>query len=160
MSGTPEIALKFDVNKIFIFVQPSDISRYAFLSITASGGPVQSPKQGSAQKLHYAWIVAGVTFLILLATAGIRATPAILMVPLEHEFGWTRAAISAAVAMNIALFGIIGPFAASLMSRYGLRRIVLMALALLSAGVALSSTMHTQWQLTLFWACWWGRAPA
>jgi sugar phosphate permease len=101
--------------------------------------------------LHYAWIVAAVTFLILLATAGVRATPAILMVPLEHEFGWTRAAISGAIAINIALFGLIGPFAASLMSRYGLRRVVLSALALLAAAVALSSTMRTPWQLTLFW---------
>ena len=88
----------------------------------------------SSAKLHYAWIVAGVTFLILLATAGVRATPAIFMVPLEHEFGWTRAAISGAIAINIALFGIIGPFAASLMSRYGLRRIVLGALALLAVA--------------------------
>jgi len=102
-------------------------------------------------RIHYAWIVAAVTFLILLATAGVRASPAILMVPLEHEFGWTRAAISGAIAINIALFGLIGPFAASLMSRYGLRRIVLSALALLAASVALSSTMRAQWQLTLFW---------
>ncbi len=102
-------------------------------------------------KLHYAWVVAGVTFLVLLATAGVRATPAIMMVPLEREFGWTRAAISGAIAINIALFGLIGPFAASLMSRYGLRRIVLCALALLALSVGASSTMHTQWQLTLFW---------
>src|SRR5438105_12376518 len=101
--------------------------------------------------MHYAWIVAAVTFLILLATAGVRATPAILMVPLEHEFGWTRAAISGAISINIALFGLIGPFAASLMSCYGLHRIVLSALALLAAAVALSSTMRTPWQLTLFW---------
>lgn len=68
------------------------------------------------RKLHYAWIVAAVTFLILLVTAGIRATPSILIVPLEHEFQWTNAAISGAIAVNIALFGIIGPFAAYLMA--------------------------------------------
>ncbi len=105
----------------------------------------------SSAKLHYAWIVAAVTFLILLATAGVRATPAIFMVPLEREFGWTRAAISGAIAINIALFGLIGPFAASLMSRYGLRRIVLAALALVATSVGVSSRMHTPWQLTLFW---------
>lgn len=110
----------------------------------------ESGGRGSAQ-WHYAWIVAAVTFLILLVTAGVRATPAIFMVPLEREFGWTRAAISGAIAINIALFGLIGPFAASLMSRYGLRRIVLGALALLAAAVSLSSLMRTQWQLTLFW---------
>jgi hypothetical protein len=53
-----------------------------------------------------------VTFLILLLDAGVRATPSILIVPLEKEFGWSVAAISAAVAVNIFLYGIIGPFAA------------------------------------------------
>jgi len=79
------------------------------------------------RSLHYAWIVAIVTFLVLLVTAGIRATPGVLMVPLEQEFGWNRAAISAAVALNIALFGLIGPFAASVMQRWGLRSIILIA---------------------------------
>ena len=105
----------------------------------------------AAGKVHYAWVIAVVTFLVLLATAGVRATPSILIVPLEHEFGWSRAAISFAIAINIALFGIVGPFAASLMSRYGLRRIILVALALLSAAVGSSTMMHSQWQLTLFW---------
>jgi predicted MFS family arabinose efflux permease len=105
----------------------------------------------SRPKLHYAWIVASVTFLVLLVTAGIRATPGVLMVPLENEFGWNRAAISAAVAINIALFGLIGPFAASVMERWGLRRVILAALALLAASVALTTRMSTQWELTLLW---------
>src|SRR6476620_5105474 len=100
---------------------------------------------------HYAWVVAPVTFLVLLVTAGIRATPGVLMVPLEAEFGWNRSVISAAVAINIALYGLIGPFAASLMDRWGLRRIVLLAIALLSISVALTTQMRTQWQLTLLW---------
>jgi sugar phosphate permease len=103
------------------------------------------------QSIHYAWIIAIVTFFVLLVTAGIRATPGVLMVPLEQEFGWNRAAISAAVAINIALFGIIGPFAASVMQRWGLRRVVLAAIALLGASVALSTQMRTQWQFTLLW---------
>jgi len=103
------------------------------------------------RRLHYAWVVAAVTFIVLLVTAGIRATPGILMVPLEDEFGWNRAVISAAVAINIALFGLIGPFAASVMDRWGLRRVMLAALALLAASVALSTRMHSQWQLMLLW---------
>src|SRR5579863_6837899 len=102
-------------------------------------------------RLHYAWVIAGVTFLVLLVTAGVRATPGVLMVPLESEFGWTSAAISGAIAINLALFGLIGPFAASLMDRWGLRRIILCALALLAAAVALSTLMRSQWQLTLLW---------
>jgi len=105
----------------------------------------------TTRRLHYGWVVAAVTFVILLITAGVRATPGILMVPLESEFGWSRTAISGAVAINIALFGLIGPFAASVMDRWGLRRVVLAALALLTVSVALTTVMRTQWQLTLLW---------
>ncbi len=105
----------------------------------------------SASRLHYAWVVAGVTFLVLLITAGVRATPGILMVPLESEFGWSRTAISGAIAINIALFGLIGPFAASVMSRFGLRRVILCALALLAGAVALSTQMRSEWHLVLIW---------
>src|ERR1700722_586924 len=109
--------------------------------------PLESPKT----RLHYAWVVAGVTFLVLLVTAGIRATPGVLMVPLEEEFRWTSAAISGAIAINLALFGLIGPFAASLMDRWGLRRLVLCALALLVFAVGLSALMTTRWELVLLW---------
>jgi predicted MFS family arabinose efflux permease len=102
-------------------------------------------------QLHYAWIIAIVTFFILLVTAGIRAVPGVLMVPLESEFGWNRAAISAAVAINIALFGLIGPFAASVMDRFGMRRVILAAVGLLAISVALTTTMRSQWQLMLLW---------
>ncbi len=101
--------------------------------------------------LHYGWIVALVTFVTLLVTAGVRATPGLFMVPLETEFGWSRAAISAAVAINIALFGLIGPFAASAMNRWGIRRLVVAALGLLAVSVALTTRMHSQWQMTLLW---------
>src|SRR6185503_13708444 len=103
------------------------------------------------RSLHYAWIVASVTFVILLVTAGVRATPGVLMVALEGEFGWSRAAISSAVAVNIALFGLIGPFAASVMDRWGVRRVLLSAVSLLGVSVALSAGKHSERQLVLLW---------
>jgi sugar phosphate permease len=102
-------------------------------------------------RLHYAWIIAAVTFVVLLVTAGVRATPGVLMVPLESELGWSRTVLSTAVAINIALFGLIGPFAASLIDRAGLRRVLLGAVALLAAAVAATSVMRSQWQLMLLW---------
>ena len=103
------------------------------------------------RSIHYAWVVAAVTFVILLVTAGVRATPGVLMISLEGEFGWSRAAISSAVAINIALFGLIGPFAASVMDRWGVRRVLLAAIALLAVSVTLTTQMRSQWQLTLLW---------
>jgi sugar phosphate permease len=101
--------------------------------------------------VHYAWIVAGVTFVVMLVTAGVRATPGLFMVPLEAEFGWSRATISLAIAVNIALFGLIGPFAAAVMDRYGLRRVVLAAIAILGGAVALSTLMTAAWHFMLLW---------
>ena len=103
------------------------------------------------RKLHYAWIVAGVTFLTLLVAAGLRATPGVLIVPLEAEFGWSRATISFAIGLNIFLYGLIGPFAAAVMDRFGLRRTMLAALACITAGVALTPLMTRPWQLVVLW---------
>ena len=102
-------------------------------------------------RFHYAWIVTGVVFLALLAAAGVRATPGVLIVPLQDSFGWSRATISAAIAINLLLFGLMGPFAAALMQRFGVRRTVLTGLALLSASTAASSLMTASWQLMLSW---------
>ncbi|CAN0618178.1 Major facilitator superfamily MFS_1 [Burkholderia multivorans] len=102
-------------------------------------------------RFHYGWLAAAVVFLILLAAAGTRATPSVLMVPLERELGWSRATISFAISVNIALYGLTGPFAAAAMQRFGLRPTILAALATMSAGVALSSMMTAAWQMVLIW---------
>jgi MFS family permease len=101
--------------------------------------------------LHYAWVVLGVTFVALLAAAGVRATPSVLIVPLEREFGWDRSTISLAVSVNILLYGLLGPFAGALYQRAGIRRTTLAALGFLAAGVALSTRVTRPWQLVLVW---------
>jgi len=103
------------------------------------------------RSFYYGWVVVAVTFLVLLVGAGIRATPSVLIVPLENEFGWTNATISTAVALNILLYGLMGPFAVAVMERVGLRRTVCGALLLLTIGVAMTTLMDAAWQLTLLW---------
>lgn len=102
-------------------------------------------------RIHYAWIVVGVTFLALIFTAGFRSTPSILMVPLQHEFGWNRASISLAVAVNLVLYGLSGPFAAALMLRFGIKQVMVGALVTIAAGAALTTQMRTTWELVLLW---------
>ena len=102
-------------------------------------------------RFHYGWLAAAVVFLVLLAAAGTRATPSVMMVPLEHEFGWSRATISLAISVNIALYGLTGPFAAAAMQRFGVRPTVLAALAVMAGGVAWSSMMTAPWQMVLSW---------
>ncbi|MGC2412324.1 MAG: MFS transporter [Stellaceae bacterium] len=102
-------------------------------------------------RLHYAWIIAAVTFVVVALTAGIRSAPGVLIVPLEEEFHWSRATISFAVGVNLLLYGLVGPFAAALMDRFGVRLTMTLSLAATAIGVALSPAMHEPWQLIALW---------
>jgi sugar phosphate permease len=101
--------------------------------------------------IHYGWAVAAVTFLTMLVTAGAVGAPGVLILPLQREFGWDTATIGSALAVRLVLFGLMGPFAAALMNRYGPRRIVLLALALIAGGLLASLGMTQVWQLVLLW---------
>jgi MFS family permease len=103
------------------------------------------------RRIHPAWIVAGVAFLALLGAAGFRSAPSALIVPLEDEFGWTRAELSIAVSVNILLYGLTAPFAAALMERFGIRRVTSVALLLIATGAALSVLVTESWMLLLTW---------
>ncbi|MBH8572013.1 MFS transporter [Nostocaceae cyanobacterium CENA369] len=103
------------------------------------------------RSFHYGWLIAGLTFLALLVAAGIRSAPGVLIVPLEKEFGWSRATISLAISVNLILYGLIGPFAATLMERIGIRRTMVFALAFIAIGVGCTTFMSASWQLVLLW---------
>ncbi|HTC15348.1 MAG TPA: MFS transporter, partial [Steroidobacteraceae bacterium] len=100
---------------------------------------------------HYAWIVLGVTFVCLLVSAATRATPSVLIVPLEREFGWSRATISLAISVNLLFYGFIGPFAAGFINRYGPRRVLTLAAILMALGTLLTIFITRPWELFVLW---------
>jgi len=102
-------------------------------------------------RIHYAWIVVGVMFTVILATVGVRAAPGVLIVPLEHAFGWDAATISGAVSLNILLGGLVGPFGAALIQRIGMRATVLASLSLLVAGSIGAAFATRPWELYATW---------
>jgi MFS family permease len=102
-------------------------------------------------RLHRAWLVAGVTFLTLIAAAAFRSTTSVMLMPLEMEFGWNRSTTSGAVSLNLLVYGVAAPIAAVLMARFGTKRIALIALALIAAGTGLTVYMTQAWQLTMLW---------
>jgi MFS family permease len=100
---------------------------------------------------HYAWIVVLVTFAVLLFAAGIRTIPSVVIVPLENEFGWTRASLSFGVAISLFAFGFGGPIAGTLVDRFGARRVMLGGLVLTSGGLWLMSNMSSIVEFNLIW---------
>ncbi|UAK26266.1 MFS transporter [Sphingomonas nostoxanthinifaciens] len=101
-------------------------------------------------RVHVGLVVA-VTFAALLISAGLRATPGVLIGPLQLNFGWDRATISFAAAVGIFLYGLVGPFAAALMLSIGIRRTMLGGLALMAVATFVSLWMRTPWDYVLSW---------
>ncbi|HMI14274.1 MAG TPA: MFS transporter, partial [Bradyrhizobium sp.] len=101
--------------------------------------------------IHYGWVMVGVTFLTALITAGTVGAPGVFIVPLQTEFGWTTAEISSALSIRFILFGLMAPFAAASLNRYGLRNVTLSALLIVASALVMSLAMTKVWQLMLLW---------
>ena len=102
-------------------------------------------------RIHRAWWVALVTFLVLIASAAFRSSTGVMIVPIEDELGWSRAATSLAISINLVLYGVTAPFAAALMERFGIRTIAAGALAFIALGTGLTAVMRESWQLVVLW---------
>ena len=89
-------------------------------------------------RVHQAWWVAAVTMGALIAAAGFRSSTGALLEPLEDDFGWSRGTTSGAVSLNLIVYGLTAPFAAALMERFGIRRVVAASLTLVAAGSGLT----------------------
>jgi predicted MFS family arabinose efflux permease len=102
-------------------------------------------------RLHRAWLVAAVTFLVLLASAAFRSSLGVLLVPIEDDLGWTRTDTSIAVSLNLVVYGLAAPFAAALLERIGVRRTAVGALLLIAAGCLATTVMTAPWHLAALW---------
>jgi MFS family permease len=105
----------------------------------------------SSRQRVYPWLVALVTFLVLIASAAFRSSQGVMIVPIEEDLGWSRTVTSLAISVNLVIYGVTAPFAAALMERFGVRRIAIGALALLSLGTGLTAVMTASWQLVFLW---------
>lgn len=110
-----------------------------------------TPLSAPAPRLHRAWLVAIITTLALVATAAFRSTTGAFFEPLESEFGWQRTQLSTAVTINLVVYGLAAPFAATLLERYSMRKVAMVALALVAAGAGLSVFITAYWHLWVLW---------
>ncbi|MFJ2785156.1 MULTISPECIES: MFS transporter [unclassified Streptomyces] len=111
----------------------------------------RAPRTPRTPRVHRAWSVAAVTFVTIIGAAGFASLPGLLIEPLHGEFDWSRGTIGFAVSVNLALYGLTAPFAAALMDRFGIRRVVAVALTVIAVGSLLTVWMTAAWQLVLFW---------
>ena len=107
--------------------------------------------QSTAPRIHRAWWIAAITFATLIAAAAFRSTTGVMLEPLEEEFGWTRSITAGAVSLNLLFYGLTAPFAATLIERFSMRRVVAMALSLVAIGSSLTIWIGQAWHLYILW---------
>ncbi len=113
--------------------------------------PTQQTAPRKTPRIHRAWYVAAVAFVTILGAAAFRSMPGLLIEPLHDDFNWSRGTIGLAVSVNLALYGLTAPFAAALMDRFGIRRVVAVALTMIALGSGLTVWMANSLQLILYW---------
>ena len=101
--------------------------------------------------VHYSWVIAAVTFLAMLTTSAALGLPGAMLQPLGREFGWSTDQLSSVFAVRFALFGLLGPFAAVFIARYGLRRVMVAAAAFIATAMVLATRVSELWQLFVLW---------
>jgi len=119
--------------------------------MSTSTTAVKQPRPPIPVSFHYGWLIIGVTFFASLNGAGIRAVPAVLINPLEADFGWSRTEIASAVAINLFLYGAVSPFVGWLLDKFGPRRVMLTSLITISVGLAGTTFVTELWQFLLLW---------
>lgn len=103
------------------------------------------------RRFHYAWVVFAATFITLFGAAAFRTGITVMLDPLQEQFGWSKGQIGVAMSINLVLYGLVGPYAAALMARYGIRKVLLCALTAVCLGAFGASRVNHLWQLYLTW---------
>jgi MFS family permease len=103
----------------------------------------------AARGIHYGWVIVAITFSFVVCSSAAMSVAGVLVPKISQEFGWSIGEISGPLALRLALFGIMAPFAGALMLRYGLRTVVTGSATLLIAGLVVSILMTAKWQLWL-----------
>ncbi|WP_178023561.1 MFS transporter [uncultured Paenibacillus sp.] len=110
-----------------------------------------SPEIRPKSRFYYGWIIVLLTFATLLVSAGIRSLPSVLLIPFQDEFGWSRGSISSVISVGIFLYGLVGPFSASMLLRFGFRKVLICSLSVLGLSLAMTPFIHALWQFELLW---------
>ncbi|MFH1488161.1 MAG: MFS transporter [Pseudomonadota bacterium] len=120
-------------------------------------------------RIYYGYTVVFACFVIMAMTFGLHYSFGIFFKPLLKEFGWSRAATSAAYSATTLISGFMGIMAGRLSDFFGPKIVGVLTGVFLGAGFLLLSQTRNLWHLYLFYGvvmaagvggCWPGLMPA
>ncbi|USP97333.1 MFS transporter [Bacillus vallismortis] len=103
------------------------------------------------KRLHYAWIIVSVTFLILLAVQGVRLSFGAFVEPWERQFSMDRGTISLISTISFIVYGISQPVIGRLVDKWGARAVLSWSALLTGVSIFLTYFVTSPWQLFLLY---------
>ncbi|MCP1357219.1 MFS transporter [Aneurinibacillus migulanus] len=100
------------------------------------------------KRIHYAWMILGLTFLSLLTVQGFRSSFGAFILPWESEFSTTRGMISLLALVSFIVYGLSQPVIGRLIDKVGVRKIL--SLGTLLVGISAILTFFVTSSLQLF----------
>lgn len=96
----------------------------------------------------YGWRIVAAAFFILFVSVGIALyTGPVFLPALEREFGWSRAAISAATSIGALVGALLSPLVGGWIDRWGARRVMTLGGLVMASGFLLLSRIDSLWQM-------------
>jgi MFS family permease len=105
---------------------------------------------GKPRKLFYGWVIVTAGFLnqVLHSGLGFQGFGTFLL-PLEREFGWSKATLAAARSLMQVESGLMGPLEGALVDRFGPKPIMLVGTFIFGLGLILVSLINSVWSYYL-----------
>jgi MFS family permease len=101
-----------------------------------------------AHRSFYGRRIVAASFAILFVSVGTGLyAPPVFLVPLQEEFGWSRAQISTGGAIAALMCGILAPLVGGWIDRYGARIVLTAGGVMMGTAFALLSLMTSLWHM-------------
>ena len=111
---------------------------------------LRMPRLFGPNRIYLGWHVAWIVFLSGGLTIGMtQYSFGVFAEPMESRFGWSRTEFNAALSFGF-ISGLLSPVVGRLMDRYGVRPIIVVSVALISAGFLLRPLISELWHWYLF----------
>ncbi len=102
-------------------------------------------------RIFYGWYILASSFAILFFTSGARYSIGVMFKPMISEFGWSRASMSLAFFIHMAVFALAVTVVGKFYDRYGPKWVIIISTLFVAAGFGLTASVKSLWQLFFYY---------
>ena len=97
--------------------------------------------------IHYGWVMVALTFVTTICSSAAVSLTGVLLVPMTEEFGWSKGELSGAAGLLLVMFAVTAPFGGALIAKYGQRRMVVVAAAMVTFALVMTTQASARWHV-------------